>query len=47
MTPAIIMGADLKPQTISTAVDATALAPTVAGILRIRAPSGAKSKAIF
>jgi hypothetical protein len=47
MTPAIIMGADLKPQTISTPVDATALAPTVAGILRIRAPSGAKSKAIF
>lgn len=44
MTPAFIMGAGLTPQTIDYTVDATAIAPTIAGLLRIRAPNGSSSR---
>ncbi|MDE6423878.1 MAG: alkaline phosphatase family protein [Muribaculaceae bacterium] len=46
LSPAFFMGSGVKPQTISTPVDATAIAPTVTQTLRIRAPSGAVSKPI-
>lgn len=41
VAPAFILSPSLQPVTITTPVDARALAPTVTGILRIRAPSGA------
>ena len=44
LTPSFILAPGIEPQTISTAVDATALAPTVAGILRIRSPNGSSHK---
>ena len=46
LSPAFFLGSGVKPQTISTPVDATAIAPTVTQTLRIRAPSGAVSKPI-
>ena len=46
MTPAIILAPGLKAQVITAPVDATAIAPTVAGILRIRAPNGAVSRPV-
>lgn len=46
LSPAFIMGAETAPRVISEPVDATALSPTVAGILRIRSPNGAQSHAI-
>lgn len=46
MTPAFIMGPGVTAKTISAPVDATALAPTVAGILRIRAPNGAETRPV-
>lgn len=39
--PAFILGPDVKARTVESPVDARVLAPTVAGILRIRAPNGA------
>lgn len=45
-TPAFIMAPDVAPQKISQPVDATAIAPTVSSILRIRPPNGANSKPI-
>ena len=44
LTPSFILAPGIEQQTISTAVDATALAPTVAGILRIRSPNGSSHK---
>lgn len=44
LTPGFIYGAGLQPKTITETVDATAIAPTVAGALRIRAPNSAVSK---
>lgn len=46
MTPAFIMGPNVNPITIETTVDATALAPTVSGILRIRSPNGVVSRPV-
>ena len=40
--PVLIMAPGIAPQTISTPVDARAIAPTIASILRIRAPNGAQ-----
>lgn len=45
MTPAMIMAPGLTPVKIETPVEATALAPTVAGLLHIRSPNGARSRA--
>lgn len=45
MTPAMIIAPGLSPVKISTPTDATALAPTVAGLLHIRSPNGARSHA--
>ncbi|MDE6718141.1 MAG: alkaline phosphatase family protein [Muribaculaceae bacterium] len=47
LAPAFILAPGTEAQTISTTVDATALAPTVAGILRIRSPNGAVSKPLL
>lgn len=46
MTPAFLLAPGIPAQTISSPVDATAIAPTVAGALRIRSPNGARSRAI-
>ncbi len=40
-TPAFILAPGLEPRKIGTPVDATAIAPTLADIIRIRAPNGA------
>ncbi len=40
-SPAFIMAPGITPQKITTPVDARILAPTVTGLMRIRAPSGA------
>ena len=42
-TPVFIMAPSVKPQKISIPVDATAIAPTIASILRIRSPNAAMS----
>lgn len=42
--PVFIIGAGIVPQTISVPVDATAIAPTVTQVLRIRSPNGATTK---
>lgn len=47
LTPAFILAPALEPQVISAPVDAVALAPTVAGILRIRSPNGAVAKPLL
>lgn len=44
--PAFILSPVLKSQTINTPVDARVLAPTVAGVLRIRSPNGASVPAL-
>lgn len=46
LTPAFIMGCGVAPEIISTPVDATAIAPTVTQVLRIRSPNGAVSKPV-
>lgn len=46
-TPAFIMAPGVAPVKISTPVDATAIAPTVSGILRIRSPNGSVNKPIL
>lgn len=43
-SPVFIMGCDVAPVIIETPVDATAIAPTVTQVLRIRSPNGATSK---
>ncbi|MDE6442908.1 MAG: alkaline phosphatase family protein [Muribaculaceae bacterium] len=43
-TPAFIMGPTVPKTTITTPVDATAIAPTVSRILRIRSPNGSVTK---
>lgn len=47
VTPSFIMGPGVPATVISTPVDATALAPTVAGILRIRSPNGCSDKPVL
>lgn len=44
LTPAFIMGGNVKPQTINTPINAISIAPTITQILRIRSPNGAISK---
>lgn len=46
LTPAFIIAPGVSAQKIDTPVNATALAPTVAGILRIRSPNGTRDKAL-
>lgn len=46
MTPAFILGTEFAPQIIETPVEAVAIAPTIAGAMRIRAPNGAASRQI-
>ena len=45
-SPGFIMGPGLLPQTIEETVDATAIAPTLAKTLRIRAPNSASTKSL-
>lgn len=40
--PAIIYGPNIKPQRLTSTIDARAIAPTVTRILRIRSPNGAE-----
>lgn len=47
LTPAFIMSRMVNAETITTPVDATTLAPTVSGILRIRSPNGASGKPLL
>ncbi|MEZ3549327.1 MAG: alkaline phosphatase family protein [Muribaculaceae bacterium] len=44
LTPAFILGGGVAPQIVETPVDATALAPTITQVLRIRSPNGAVAK---
>lgn len=46
MTPAFLRAPGVRPQVIAAPVDATALAPTVSGALRIRAPNGARTRSV-
>lgn len=46
MTPAFIMTPEVVADKVNTTVDATALAPTITDILRIRSPNGARSHAL-
>lgn len=46
IAPVFIMAPGVAPRTVTTGVDARAIAPTVAGILRIRAPNGASQPRI-
>lgn len=46
-TPAFLLGGGVEPTTISTPVDAAAIAPTVTQILRIRSPNGARCRPLF
>lgn len=46
LTPAFLMGPGVEARTIGHKVDATALAPTVTGQLRIRSPNGSTSKPV-
>ena len=43
-SPAFLIGAGLAPTVISTPVDATVIAPTVTGLLRIRSPNGSEGR---
>lgn len=45
-TPAFLMGPGISPRKIEGKVEATAIAPTVAGLLKIRPPNSSKSKGI-
>lgn len=44
LTPAFILAPDLQAQTMTSTVDATSLAPTMAGVMRIRSPNGASAR---
>lgn len=46
-TPAFILSPQVERKQVSTPVEAVSLAPTLAGIIRIRAPNGAKEKPII
>lgn len=46
LTPAFMLAPGAEPRTIGRTVEATAIAPTVTGQLRIRAPNGSVSKAV-
>lgn len=45
-TPAFILAPGVEKATVTTTVDATAIAPTVTSLLRIRSPNGASGKAL-
>lgn len=47
MTPTIFLGAPFKAEVINTPIKAEAIAPTIAQSIRIRAPNGAKTKAVL
>lgn len=47
LTPVIIYGPGVTTNVISTPVDATAIAPTVSGLLRIRSPNSSVSKPLL
>ncbi len=47
LTPAFIMGPGVTPRKLDQSIDATSLAPTVAGVLRIRSPNGAATKPLM
>lgn len=47
VTPAFIYGPGIEAETIDTPVDATSIAPTVAGVMRIRSPNGSHSKPLM
>lgn len=46
LTPAFLMGPEIKAVEINTPVDATVIAPTVTSALHIRSPNGARQKAL-
>lgn len=46
-TPAIIKAPGLKTATVNTRVEAASLAPTLAGLIRIRPPNGASTRPII
>lgn len=46
LAPAFFLGKDVEPHVVSETVEATALAPTAAGILKIRSPNGSRSHGI-
>lgn len=46
MTPAFLRAPGVAPEVITAPVKATSLAPTLAGALRIRAPNGARERAL-
>lgn len=46
LTPAFILAPETAAETISTTIDATAIAPTVTSMLRIRAPNAAEGKGL-
>lgn len=46
-TPGFIMGAGIQPEVLEHPVEATTIAPTVAGILKIRSPNSASSKPLL
>jgi len=46
LTPAFIMGPQVKTEVIETPVDAATLAPTICGVMRIRSPNGASKKSM-
>lgn len=45
-TPAFLMGKGIPAQTVSSPVEAVAIAPTVCSVMRIRSPNGAAAKPI-
>lgn len=47
VVPAFFLGAEVVPEVISATVDATAIAPTVTQILRIRSPNGAVGRPLL
>lgn len=46
-SPAFIWGCGIAPQTVSTPVPATAIAPTVTSVMRIRSPNGASESPLL
>ena len=46
VTPAFFMGSEIKPETVSTPVDAAELAPTMSRLLRIRSPNGSARRGL-
>lgn len=47
LTPVFILGKDVSPSEITATIDAVAIAPTIAQIMRIRSPNGAQEKPLI